>query len=162
MDRASTTVSITIKRDRERFFNWFMSIDPPRFLHGYLIIPGVVEVRNQSGPMQIPGSARELVLSDGTSTIEEVLNTDPPKSIHYRITDLTNMFRHLVKEGNASFTFTELPAGETQIDWQYAFIGKNLITVLILRLLVSTLWKGFMQSALTKVKQLAEGDLVAS
>jgi hypothetical protein len=162
MNIASTKVSVTIRRDRERFFYWFMAIDPPKFLHSYLIIPGVVEVRNQSDPMQIPGSVRELVLSDGTSTIEEILTSDPPKSIHYRITDLTNIFRYLVKEGKASFTFTELNSGETQIDWQYAFIGHSPIAALILKPLVSTFWRGYMQSALTRAIQLAEIDLVAS
>jgi hypothetical protein len=162
MNITSTKASVTIERDRERFFYWFMSINPPDFLHSYIIIPGVVEVRNQSGPMHIPGSARELVLSDGTSTREEILTSDPPKSIHYRITDLTNIFRYLVKEGKASFAFTELTTGETQIDWQYAFVGHNSIAAIILKPLVSTFWRGFMQSALTKVKQLAEGDLVAS
>jgi len=162
MNIASTKASVTIGRDRDQFFFWFMSIDPPLFLHRYLIIPGVVGVRNQSGPMHIPGSARELVLSDGTSTREEILTSDPPKSIHYRITDLTNIFRYLVHEGKADFSFTELTTGETQVDWQYAFIGHNSIAALILKPLVSFFWRGYMQSALTKVKQLAEGDLIAS
>jgi hypothetical protein len=122
----------------------------------------VVEARNQTGPMHIPGSTRDFILSDGTSTTEEILASDPPNSIQYRISNLTNMFRYLVEEGNASFTFIELPSGETQIDWQYAFIGRNPITVLILKPIVSTLWKGFMHSALSRVKLLAEKDLVNS
>jgi hypothetical protein len=67
-----------------------------------------------------------------------------------------------VKDGKASFTFNELTPGETQIDWQYAFIAHNLIAALILKPLVSTFWRGYMRSALTKAKQLAERDLVAS
>jgi hypothetical protein len=160
MDRASTTASITIKTDRDQFFYWFMSVDPPHIFRSYSIIPGVVESRNQSGPMHVPGSTRVFILSDGTSTTEEILASDPPNSIHYRIINLTNMFRYLVQEGNASFTFIELPSGETQINWHYAFIGRNSIAVLILKPLVSIFWKGFMQSALTKVKLLAEKELV--
>lgn len=162
MNAVSAKASVTIGRDREQFFYWFMSIDPPLFLHSYLIIPGVVEVRNQSGPMHIPGSERELVLSDGTSTIEKILTSDPPNSIHYRITDLTNIFKYLVKEGKANFAFTEPASGVTHIEWHYAFIGHNPIAALILKPLVSTFWRGYMQSALTRVRKLADRDLVAS
>jgi hypothetical protein len=159
MNAASTTASITVNSDKEEFFYWLMSVDPPKFLRRYFMIPGVVEVRNQSGPMHIPGSTREFILSDGTSTLEEVLASDPPHSIHYRITDLTNMFGYLVKEGNASFTFAGLPSGGTRADWHYAFTGRNPVAALMLKALVSTLWKGHMRTALARVKLLAEKEL---
>ena len=158
MSGASTTVRTTINKPRELFFYWFFSLDPPKFLHRYAIIPAVVEARNQTGPMYIQGSTREFLLSDGTTTTEEILASNPPESVYYRIINLENMFRHLVQEGNANFTFSEISSGKTQVDWQYTFTGHNWIANLILQLLVSTFWKGFMQSALTKVKRLAEED----
>jgi hypothetical protein len=67
-----------------------------------------------------------------------------------------------VQERNASFTFTGLCSGGAQIDWRYAFISRNLIAAIILKLLVATFWQGFTQSGLTNVRLLAERRAVKS
>ncbi len=162
MNGASTRVDSTINIPRERFFYWFLSVDPPKIFHRYAILPGIVESRNQTGPMHLPGSNRQFVFSDGTSANEEIISSNPPESVHYRVYNLTSMFRHLVREGNASFTFSELPSGGTHIEWRYTFTGHNWLAELILQPLVSTLWRGFMQSALTRAKKLSMKELSIS
>jgi hypothetical protein len=162
MNGASTTVSTTINIPRDQFFYWFLSVDPPKFLHRYAILPAVVEARNQTGPMYVPGSTREFVFSDGTTASEEIVGSDPPKSVHYRIFNLTSIFRYLVREGNASFDFDELQSGGTQIEWRYTFTGHNWLANLILQPLVSILWRGFMQSALSRAKQISKEVLSIS
>jgi hypothetical protein len=154
MNGASTSVRATLDEPREQFYYWLLSADPSKFLHSYAILPAVVESRKQTGPLYIPGSSREFVFSDGTTAFEEITNSDPPNSVCYRVCNLTSIFRYLVREGNARFTFSELQYGGTQIDWQYTFIGHNLLAILILQPLVSILWRGFMKSGLSRAIQI--------
>ena len=71
----------------------------------------------------------------------------------------SSMFRYLVREGHASFTFSELPSGGTHIKWHYTFTGHNWLAELILKPLVPTLWKGFMRQALENAKALSEEEI---
>lgn len=107
MRRPATPASVTAHRPRDQFFYWLLSLDPSRFMRRYGIIPAVVGIQNQTGPMHVLGSARDLVLSDATMATEEILAANPPESVEYRLTNLTNAFRYLVREGNASFSFRE-------------------------------------------------------
>ncbi len=155
MKGVSTNVEITVNIPRERFFYWFMSVDPSKFFGKYAILPGIVESKDQTGPMHLPGSSRQFIFSDGTSAYEQIVSSNPPKNIQYRVFNLTSMFRHLVREGNASFTFTELPSGGTHIEWRYTFTGHNWLAELILQPLVPILWRGYLRSALEQAKTLA-------
>lgn len=159
MKDISTNVEITVNIPRERFFYWFISVDPSKVFGNYAILPGIVESRNQTGPMHFPGSSRQFIFSDGTSAYEQIVSSNPPKYLQYRVFNLTSMFRHLVREGNASFTFTELPSGGTHIEWRYTFTGHNWLAEQILRLLVPTLWRGYLGSVLEQAKTLALKEL---
>ncbi len=159
MKGVSTSVDTRTTIPRERFFYWFLSADPSKIFHRYAILPGIVESRNQTGPMHVAGSSRQFIFSDGTSANEEIVSSDPPKVFHYRIFNLTSMFRYLVREGNASFTFTNVPSGGTHIEWRYTFTGHNWLAELILQPLVSTLWRGYMRSALERAKNLSQIEL---
>jgi len=109
--------------------------------------------------MYVPGSARDLVLSDATTATEEILAANPPESVEYRLTNLTNSFRYLVRQGNASLSFHEVTSDEVQVEWKYSFDARNWSANLVLWLLIATFWTGFMRSALSRVKRLAEEDL---
>jgi hypothetical protein len=159
MKGASTIVTTTIDASRERVFYWFSSADPSRFEHRYGIMPGVVGIRNQTGPMHEPRSTREVLLSDGSTAFEEIESSDPPKSVRYRVSKLTSAFRYLVREGNAQISFRELPSGGTLVEWRYTFIGHNWLASLILQPLVRLFWRGFMNSALSRARRLAEVEL---
>ena len=124
----------------------------------YGIIPGIVESRNQTGPMHITGSSRQLIFSDGTSAFEEIVSSNPLDDLHYRVFNLTSMFRHLVREGNASFTFSDLSSGGTHLKWQYAFTGHNWLTEQIIKILMPTLWRGYLRSALERAKALSQKE----
>lgn len=158
MDPVSTKVSAEIEMPRDRFFYWFTSVDLPKVMDRYGPLPGVVGIQDQTGPMHVPGSSRVLLLSDGTTAIEEVISCDPPKEVEYRLYQLTSFFRHLVAEARGEIGFGETRDGGTSVEWRYSFFGRNLAATLVLQILIPLLWNGFMQAALTRSKYLAEAE----
>lgn len=158
MGSASTTVISTIRVPRDWFFFWFLSVDVPKIMHGYAILPGVVATRNQTGPIYEPGNSRELLFSDGSSAFEEILSSEPPKSLDYRVSRITSIFRHLVRDGRARITFDPSPAGGTVVQWHYTFYGHNWAASLLLKPMVAVFWSGFLRSTLARARDLAEAE----
>lgn len=158
MDPVSTKVSAEIEVPRDWFFYWFTSIDLSKVMHRYGPLSGVVGIRDQTGPMHVPGSSRVLLLSDGTTAIEQVTSCDPPKEVEYRLYQLTSFFRYLVAEARGEIGFGETRNGGTSVEWRYSFFGRNLAATLVLQMLIPLLWNGFMQAALTRSKHLAEAE----
>ena len=158
MNPVSTKVSAEIEVPRDRFFYWFTSVDLPKVMHRYGPLSGVVGIRDQTGPMHVPGSSRVLLLSDGTTAIEEVIGCDPPKEVVYRLYQLTSFFRYLVAEARGEIGFSETRNGGTSVEWRYSFFGRNPVATLVLQILIPLLWNGFMQAALTRCKYLAEAE----
>ncbi|MBN1400660.1 MAG: SRPBCC family protein [Anaerolineae bacterium] len=162
MASVSTTVATTIRAPRAWFFYWFLSVDLSRIMHRYAMLPGVAATRNQTGPMHQVGARRDIVFSDGTTAVEEVTSSDPPRSVAYRVGGLTSAFRHLVREGRGQITFGDGPAEATSVEWRYTFYGRNWAASLLLVPLVSIFWRGFLQATLSRAKSLAEAEAPGS
>jgi hypothetical protein len=156
MDPVSTRVSVEVAAPHDWFFYWFLSVDLPKIMPGFGLIPGVAGVEDQTGPMHIPGSSRRLRLADGTTAREQVTSCEPPREVQYRLYELTNLFRHLVAEAQAEIWFREIQEDRTRVEWQYTFFGRGLLSTLALKLLIPLQYRGFMQSALDRSKRLAE------
>jgi hypothetical protein len=159
MKGATTDVVTSIQAPREWFFYWFLSVDLHRIMHRYAILPAVIATSDQTGPMDKTGSKRVIRFSDGSTAVEEILESDPPGRIIYRVGELTSMFRFLIKEGRAQILFHQNTPSETTVEWRYTFYGHNWFATLLLKPLISILWRGFMRSALHRARQLAEHEL---
>jgi hypothetical protein len=158
VEPASTKVSAEIGVSRDWFFYWFTSVDLPKIMGRYGLIPGVVAVEDQTGPMHVPGSSRVLLLSDGTTTVEQTTSCDAPRELKYRLHELTNVFRHLVAEAQGEIWFRETGDTNTRVEWRYSFFGRSLAATLVLKLFVPLQYKGFMKSVLTRARRLAEEE----
>jgi hypothetical protein len=158
MDAVSTIVSVEVAAPRDWFFYWFLSVDLTKIMPRHGLIPGIVGVEDQTGPMHVPGSSRRLRLTDGTTAIEQTTSCEPPREVQYRLYELTNLFRHLVAEAHAEIRFGEIQEDRTRVEWQYTFFGRNLVSILVLKLLIPFQYKGFMQSALDRSKRLVEEE----
>jgi len=156
---ASAIVVSSVKVPRSRFFYWFLSVDLHKIMHRYAILPAVIATSDQTGPMDKAGSKRVIRFSDGSSAVEQILESDPPNRIVYRVGELTSLFRYLVKEGRAQILFHQTAPRETTVEWRYIFYGRNWLASLLLKPLVSILWRGFMRSALLRARRLAEHEL---
>lgn len=152
----STQVSVEVGVSREWFFYWFTSVDLPKVMQKYGPIPGVAGIEEQTGPMHVPGSSRVLLLSDGTTAIEQVTSVEPPREVKYLLHELTGFFRHFVVEAQGELWFSEVGTRSTRVEWRYSFIGRNPAATLVLKLLIPLFWKGYMRSALTRSRRLAE------
>ena len=158
MEPASTVVSAEIAVPRDWFFYWFTSVDLPKIMGKYGLIPGVVGVEDQTGPMHVSGSRRILLLSDGSTAVEQTTSCDPPGELQYRLHELTNLFRHFVAEARGELWFRETGPATTSVEWRYSFFGRSLVATLLLKVLIPWQYKGFLQSALTRARHLAEAQ----
>lgn len=158
MARISTTATTQIGAPRDWFFLWFLSVELPRIMHRYAILPGVVATTDQTALMYVPGASRVIHLSDGSTSLEQVTSCDPPNEVIYRVSELTSMFRYLVAEALGEIRFHDTPTGGTAVEWRYTFIARNWGAALVLQPAISFLWSGYMRSALSLAKQLAEAE----
>lgn len=159
LKNASTTVTINVAAPREWFFYRFFAIDVPGVMHRYGIVPGVVDVTDQTGPMHLVGSSRVIHFDDGGTAFEEILDSNPPHQVRYRLYKMTNLFRFLVREGRAHVIHTEDQLGGTKVEYSYAFYGHNWLATLVLKPLVAIFMKGYLGKALERIKQIAETEI---
>jgi len=158
MEPVSTKVSIDIKTPLEWFFYWFTSMDISRVMHRYWLLPGVTGTKDQTGPMHLAGSSRVLLLSDGTTTNEEIISSNPPNEVIYQILGIENSFRYLVSKAKGELRFREVKAGITNVEWRYSYYGLNRVSTFVLKILIPIFWRGFMRSALNRTKRIAEEE----
>jgi hypothetical protein len=86
------------------------------------VLPGVVEVRDQSGAWDAVGRSRTLVLSDG-GTVTETLRVVTPPLFAYDLSRFTGFFGRLVASGRSEWRVAE-HAGGSSIEWTYTFTAK--------------------------------------
>jgi hypothetical protein len=110
-------------------------------------LPGVVEVRNQTGNWDKPGQTRQLMLSDGGWVVEHTMNVEPNRFFAYNLTDFQKVFGHLVDHARAEWTFSEVADG-TNIHWSYTFFPKSAGARPVLALIIRLLWGPYMRKVL--------------
>ena len=71
-------------------------LDPAQFYPKSGPLPAVVEVRDQTGPWDVVGHNRRLMLSDGGHVIETITDTDSPTYFAYELSDFQKLFGALI------------------------------------------------------------------
>ncbi|MDP3208851.1 MAG: SRPBCC family protein [Rhodoglobus sp.] len=132
-------------------------IDATRFYPKFGPLPGVVEVRDQTGAWDAVGQTRTLLLSDGGSVVETITDADSPTFFAYELSDFHKIFGRLVSGARAEWRFERVEAG-TSIRWSYEFFplaGRGWIVGIIVRLF----WAPYMKRVLPPIA--AEVERVA-
>jgi Polyketide cyclase / dehydrase and lipid transport len=124
------------------------------------LLPGVVEVRDQSGAWDKPGQTRQLMLSDGGWVREKTTNVEPYGFFAYNLSDFQKVFSKLVEYARAEWTFTEVAEGTT-IHWSYTFFPLNVLARPALALIVRLLWGPYMRKVLPKIVDEVERQSAA-
>jgi hypothetical protein len=109
-------------------------------------LPGVVEVRDQTGAWDAAGQTRQLMLSDGGWVVETTKVVTAPDFFAYELTDFQKLFGKLVHHARAEWRFTPVDGG-TRIRWTYRFFalpGSRWILAAI----VGLLWGPYMNRVL--------------
>jgi Polyketide cyclase / dehydrase and lipid transport len=114
------------------------------------LLPGVIEVRDQSGAWDKPGQTRQLMLSDGGWVREKTTNVEPNGFFAYNLTDFQKVFKSLVEYARAEWTFTEVDGG-TNIRWSYTFFPLNAGAKVPLAIIIKLLWGPYMRRVLPRI-----------
>jgi hypothetical protein len=149
--RGSTAIAeLTAKASRTQTWNTATPLTPVGYYPKSGLLPGVLEVRDQSGAWDKPGQTRQLMLSDGGWVREKTTNVEPYGFFAYNLSDFQKVFSKLVEYARAEWTFTEVEGGTT-IHWSYTFVPLNAGAKVPLALIVKLLWGPYMRKVLPKI-----------
>jgi len=149
--RGSTAIAeLTATASRTQTWNIATPLTPVGYYPKSGVLPGVIEVRNQTGNWDKPGQSRQLMLSDGGWVVEHTTNVEPYGFFAYNLTDFQKVFKRLVDHARAEWTFTEAPGG-TIIHWSYTFFPLSAAAKPVLALIIRLLWGPYMKRVLPKI-----------
>jgi hypothetical protein len=146
MAHASATVQGVAKAPLERAWDLGTPMTPVGFYPKSGPLPGVLEVRDQTGPWDAAGQTRQLMLSDGGYVIEHLVHVDRPETFVYELSDFQKLFGKLVSGARAEWEYTAVPGG-TNIRWTYTFHPYPRAS-LVVGVIVRLLWGPYMKRVL--------------
>jgi hypothetical protein len=91
--------------------------------------------------------SRTPVLSDGTTTFEQVTDYRPPSWFAYEVSGFTNVLGRFVTGARGTWAFAPATNGGTAITWTYAFRLRRFRGAAV-RLLIAPVWRLYMRRAL--------------
>lgn len=146
---------------------------------GYLVLPAVTGISDQTGAWTTPGSRRTVHLSDGGTFREHLLRHAPPAEraappaavppaaapptavppatgeFDYRVTDFTGALSHLVSEASARWRYEPTSSG-SRIRWTYEYVPLPRRRFVVERL-IGPIWRRYMRRSLLVCARVAEG-----
>jgi hypothetical protein len=123
------------------------------FCRRYGPLPPIRETRGHDGEWGIEvGQTRTIVLADGGTLFETIIELDPPHAFAYQITDITGPMKPLVTKLDGRWEFT--PAGTgTRITWTWDVEARSAATARLLPVL-QRFWNGYARQALEEAEHL--------
>lgn len=119
-------------------------------------IPGIVAVHDEPPDFfDEPGHSRILENSDGSTVVETITALDPPRSVGYTITELTNSFRYLTSGARAQFGFESVDDQTTRITWRYAWNPRNAVSLPLLWIVAHLAFRPYMRRMLERIGETA-------
>jgi hypothetical protein len=129
-------------------------IDPTRFYPRFGPLPATVAVREQTGPWNVVGQTRRLLLSDGGHVFETITDVEKYEYFAYELSDFQKAFKRLVDHARSEWTFTAVDNG-TLVHWTYEFFPRRRWGWLV-SLIVRFWWDPYMRSVLPEIVHEAE------
>ena len=154
MGKARATVEMVADTSLEWTWEVLTPIDPSRFYPKFGPIPATVAVREQTGPWNVIGQSRKLILGDNGHVVETITDVDEPNFFAYELTDFQKLFKLLVDHARAEWTFTEVEDG-TLVSWTYEFFPRPRWGWAV-RLIVARAWEPYMRQVLPEIVHEAE------
>jgi hypothetical protein len=163
--RIPVMVRATAPATVEQTFHAAVPVDLTKIFTGFLFLPAVVEVRNQSGSWDHAGVSRNPVFSNGKGAFEQVTTYRPPTSFDYDVSKFTNILGRLVSGAHGSWTFSPDPSASggpaTVIEWIYSFAPLPLRRSIV-RILIAPVWRAYMRRALALTVREVEKSVSSS
>ena len=155
MPVAAHTVGRELPVAIERAFDVVVAEDVlPKVLRRWGPIPAVASTRDLSGPWDTPGSARTVVLSDGSTARETLRVWERPHRFEYRVDRLTSPLGRLIHHAMGSWEFDHRGNGSS-FSWTYSFHPRSFAATVPLQLLVRTAWARYMAQCADLTVELA-------
>jgi hypothetical protein len=154
------TASHTVTREVagvgvERLFDVVVAEDVlPKVLRRWGPIPGVTGTRDNTGPWDQPGSRRTVVLDDGNTAREQVLDWVRPSRFEYRVDGFSGAVGRLVDHAIGSWEFTDTGGGAA-FRWTYTFTARGPVAATLLAAGVPLAWARYMEQCAGLCAQLA-------
>ena len=154
MSAPSATVELLASTPLDWTWSVLVPIDPARFYPKHGPIPATIAVREQTGPWDVIGQTRKLLLADGGHVIETITDVEKEAFFAYELTDFQKLFKLLVHHARAEWTYTAQPGG-TLVHWTYTFYPRRRWGWL-LTLIVRLWWGPYMHRVLPEIVHKAE------
>jgi hypothetical protein len=149
-----TTVVTTINVPVDISFDYIVPVDLSRIFKGYKFIAGINRTSIKEG-WRKPGLTRTIFFEDGTTSRETLLTVIPPTSFSYKNEEFTSTLRFLTERIEGNWTFTDLGHNQTEIEWTYRVIPKNMLT----RILIKAFLLGVIHGMLAQALRILKSDL---
>ncbi len=126
------------------------------FFRGYGPIPPIAEVRLLTPAPIGTGSRREVVLTDGSTLAEEVVEFEPPRLHRYRISQYGPPLGRLFRSSQGTWSFTPESNG-ARVTWSYEYELVSVWAWPAAVLFVKVLMHGAMRRAVARLAGSAAG-----
>lgn len=140
------------------FDAWFQHVALEDILPGYGTIPRIVRSDLITGVWSDPGARRRVHMADGTSVLEEVLAQDRPHHFSYMVWDFPGVIGTLASYANGEFFTTAAGEDATAMRWRYRFRPRGRLATPVLKAIVATQFRPFMQVCIDTIKSVAEQE----
>jgi hypothetical protein len=140
-----------------RTFDAIVPVDLTAIMPGFGPIPGVLGVRDQSGPWSSEGATRTVLLSDGSAVSERITAHAHPEHFAYRVGPFAPPLGLVATHTDGAWWFTGLPGAETSthIRWSYTFALTGALAPLTAPVLERA-WRTYARRVLALAIAIAE------
>lgn len=104
-------------------------------------IPPIKECTGQDGRWDTVGKTRTVVLADGSSNLETLVEYSRPGNYRYRLSDVTGPMKALVAGVDGQFSFVP-EGGGTRVTWSWSIRPTNAVARLALPV-VGVFWRRY-------------------
>ena len=158
ISRADNTVAVSVQArtqvSPQAAFETVAPVDVAAVYKRWGPFPATREAKDQTGAWDAAGQTRTLLLSDGTTLHEHLLEYDHGHSFAYDVTRITNSLGKLVFGVHGDWSF--IPDGSgTVMRWTWEFKPRPGC-YLPVRLLLTPLFRKYMQAAINNAAALVD------
>ncbi len=146
-----TKIVKTINAPIESAFNYIVPVELSHIFKRHKNLPAIIKT-DEPGKWIKSGLTRTVYFEDGSTSKETLLTVVPHTSFSYQIEDFTSQLRFLAKRIEGDWVFTDLGSGQTEIEWTYKIVPKNIFARGVINLFILKDINGLLTNALTILK----------
>jgi len=156
----TASVKIDLPIPLAAFRTWFAihgGPQPDTYLIGTASVPGVARAEPLTGSWQKAGDRRRLVMTDGHTSVEEIIESTSGRFRHVNWNS-TNKTGRYTRYSISDFVFTGDARG-TQLEWTYKFRPKIWIDGPLIRSSIEKDFRDYMNVGLLAMRKQAISDV---